>query len=206
MDVGWGLTESLLVIGIVTAVIFQAVLFVEGAIRPGYNPSYHTGSELALGDRGWVQAANFLLMGLGTFAFAAGVDRVLDSTAGAILLTIFGVGLLLAGVFRPDPLRGYPPDASREVTWQGQVHNATGPIMFLALFAACLTIASALDGPWQLYTVITATVGLGMTIWTAISFQRDAANTGLIQRCLIAVYWAWVILVGIHLVINPPSS
>jgi len=51
MDVGWGLTESLLVIGIVTAVIFQAVLFVEGAIRPGYNPSYHTGSELALGDR-----------------------------------------------------------------------------------------------------------------------------------------------------------
>jgi hypothetical protein len=35
---------------------------------------------------------------------------------------------------------------------------------------------------WRLYTALTAVVGLGLTIWTALAFQRDAANLGLIQR------------------------
>jgi hypothetical protein len=198
-------TELLLIIAVITAVVFLVVLFVEGAHRPDYNPSYHTGSELTLGERGWVQIANFLQMGIGMFAFAFGVNWALEDATGAILLAAFAFGLIVAGIFRPDPLRNYPPHAAAEVTWRGQLHNASGPLMFLALAAACLVLAGSLEGPWRIYTVITAVVGVVLTAWTAVSFQRDAANTGLVQRTLMLVYWAWVILTGIHLTTSPPA-
>jgi hypothetical protein len=38
-----------------------------------------------------------------------------------------------------------------------------------------------------------------MTVWTALAFQRDAANTGLVQRGLLFVYFTWIVLVGAHL-------
>jgi len=92
------------------------------------------------------------------------------------------------------------------VTWRGQMHNASGPLMFLALFAACLALTGSFESLWQTYTVITAVVGLALTAWTAFSFQKDAAHTGLVQRALILVYWAWIILTGIHLATSLPPS
>jgi hypothetical protein len=64
-------------------------------------------------------------------------------------------------------------------------------------------LAGQLQGFWWWYTVLTAIAGLGMTIWTALAYQRDAAHTGLIQRGLIAVDWSWIVVLGIHLVMNP---
>jgi hypothetical protein len=58
---------------------------------------------------------------------------------------------------------------------------------------------------WRLYTFITAVAGLGMTVWTAVSFQRDAANTGLVQRGLLVIYWSWIVALGIHLAWNTPA-
>lgn len=200
------MTDILLIIGVTTAVAFLVVLFIEGALRSHYNPWYHTGSELTLGKRGWVQVANFVLMGAGMLAFALGVERALDNAIGAVLLAVFGLGLIVAGVFRPDPLRGYPPNNEGDVTWRGQMHNASGPLMFLALFGACLALTGSFEGLWQTYTVITAVVGLALTSWTAFSFQKDAAHTGLVQRALILVYWAWIILTGIHLATSLPLS
>jgi hypothetical protein len=202
---GREVTETLLLVVVAVAVVFLAVLLIEGALRPGYDPTYHTGSELSLGDRGWIQIANFLQMGGGMFAFAIGVNRTLNTPVGAVLLAIFGLGMIAAGVFLPDPIRGYPPGAPTgtpdEVTRHHQVHHVVGgPVAFLAIFGACLTVAGRLEGSWRLYTVLTAIVGLALTIWTALAFQRDAANTALVQRALILVYWSWIVLLGIHLV------
>jgi len=198
----------LLQAGVGAAVVFLVVLLIEGALRPGYNPIYHTGSELELGNRGWIQRANFLLMAGGVFAFAFGVDRSLGTTVGTVLLVIFGLGMAVAGVFVPDAVRGYPPGAPTQPlakpTLQHQVHGVVGgPIAFFALLGACLTLAGQLQGVWRWYTVLTAIAGLGMTIWTALAYQRDAAHPGLIQRGLIAVYWSWIVVLGIHLVTNP---
>lgn len=126
------MTETLLIVGVAAAVVFVAVLFIEGALRPGYDSTYHTGSELSLGDRGWIQIANFLQMGVGMFAFAVGVYRTLNTPVGAVLLAIFGLGMIAAGVFLPDPVRGYPPEAPTgtpdEVSWHHQVHGVIGGV------------------------------------------------------------------------------
>lgn len=198
------MSESLLILGVITAVMFLVVLFLEGSARPNYRASYHTGSELTLGNRGWVQVANFVQMGVGTIAFAAGINQTLGTPVAAVLLAIAGLALIMAGTFKPDPLRGYPPNAEPVVTLRGRVHESTGPIMSFGLLAGSLLIASALEGPWRVYTVITAIAGLALTIVTAVSFYRDGAHTGLIQRGLVAVYWTWIALLGIHLATSPP--
>jgi Protein of unknown function (DUF998) len=143
-------------------------------------------------------------------AFAVGVARTLDSLLGAALLAIFGVGAIVAGVFVPDPVRGYPPGAgsqpSAQLTWQAQVHDVAGPVMFLALFVACLTLAGHLQNGWQLYTALTAVAGLGLTVWTALAYRKDARLTGLVQRGLILVYWSWIVLLGIYLAASPSQA
>jgi hypothetical protein len=66
-------TELPPLVAVSAALVFVFVVLIEGALRPGYDPTYHTGSELELGTRGWVQRVNFLLMGAGSLAFAVGV-------------------------------------------------------------------------------------------------------------------------------------
>lgn len=203
-------TDVLLLAGVAAAVVFVAVLLVEGALRPGYDPIYHTGSELELGQRGWIQRTNFFVMGAGIIAFAIGVQRSLNTMIGAVLLALFGVGLIVAGLFSPDPVRGYPPGAAThreaELTWQARIHDVSGPVMFLALLGACLVLAGQLRAGWRVYTVVTAAAGLALTVWTAVAYQRDAANTGLVQRFLIIVYWSWIVVFGFHLVTTPSLS
>ena len=198
------MTEALLLAGLAVAALFVVVVLVEGARRPGYAPSYHTGSALSLGDRGWIQIANFVLIGVGMLAFAVGVYETLDTGVGALLLAIFGLAMIGAGAFVMDPMRGYPPGTPSgtpaELTWHAQVHEVMGPVAFLAIFGACLAVAARLDGPWRLYTVLTASGGLVLTFATALAWRRDAPRTGLIQRALIVVYCCWIVVLGIHLV------
>jgi hypothetical protein len=197
------MTDALLIVGVVAASVFVAVLLVEGALRPGYNPTYHTGSALSLGERGWVQVANFLQLGVGMFAFAVGVGQRLNDLLGAGLMAIFGLGAIIAGVFRMDPMRGYPPGTPggtpAELTRRHQVHDAAGPVMFLVICGACLAVARQLEGPWRLYTVLTGVAGLVLTVSTAVAWQKDAKYTGLVQRVLIVVYCSWIVLLGIRL-------
>ncbi len=106
-------TDVLLLAGVIAAVVFVSVLLVERTLRPGYNPIYHTGSELELGERGWIRKANFFVMGAGVIVFAVGVQRSLNTTSGAVLLALFGLGLIVAGMFAPDPVRAVRDGAGR---------------------------------------------------------------------------------------------
>ena len=53
--------------------VFTAVFLAEGTAREGYRPLRHPVSSLALGPRGWVQAANFVVTGTLCLAGAAGL-------------------------------------------------------------------------------------------------------------------------------------
>lgn len=200
-------TRILLAVGAVTAVLFIVVLLIEGALRSGYDPTYHTGSMLTLGDRGWIQIANFLQLGLGMLVLAIGVHRTLSDIVGSALLGIFGLGLVASGVFRPDPMRGFPPGTPQgtpdELTWHAQIHDFAGPIAFIALLGASLALSRRLQGRWRFYTLATAAMGFAFTVGTAAAWQSDFSYTGLVQRGLIVVYLSWIALLGTHLVRQP---
>ena len=150
-------------------------------------------------------------MGAGSLAFAVGVYWTLDTIVGAVAFRDLRT--------RPNRCRGFrtgrcsglstraPSEPSIKPTWRALVHAVIGgPVAFLAIFGACLTIAPHLQGAWRLYTLLTAVAGLALTIWTALAFRRDAAKTGLVQRGLIAIYWTWIVVLGIHLTSIRPNA
>lgn len=103
--------------------------------------------------------------------------------------------MVVAGVLAPDPVRGNPPgapiDPSAKPTWVALIHHVVrGPVSFIAIFGACLAVASGLDGGWRRHTFVTAGVGLVMTFSTAVMFQKDAPKTGFVQRGLPVSYWS----------------
>jgi len=55
--------------GILAPVIFVGVFTVEGGLRNGYDPMKMYISALSLGNRGWIQISNFIVLGLLLFIF-----------------------------------------------------------------------------------------------------------------------------------------
>ncbi len=201
----------LLTCGAVGPLLFIVVFLVEGATRPGYSAWRHFVSSLSLGPQGWMQIANFLVCGALVVAFAIGLRQVLSpgvaSTWGPILLGIFGLCLMGAGLFVTDPLLGYPPGALSQGTpsLHGALHEFLSLIAFIALPAACFVLARrfASDPAWRgwaMYSVVT--VILVIVFFVAADVAANAgpnAPAGLFQRVSIIIGWGWVALVALRL-------
>ena len=105
-------TRALLWAGVVAGPLFILVAFVQVITRPGFDLSRDAISLLTLGDLGWIQRANFVICGLLVVTCAIGIRRALGhrrgGTWGALLFGCYGVGLVIAGLFTPDPSFGFP--------------------------------------------------------------------------------------------------
>lgn len=205
------LTRRLLGAGLVGPPLFVAVFLVDGATRPGYDPTYHPVSALSLGDRGWIQIGNFVLTGLLAIGFAVGVRRVLRTGPAArsapLLIGAYGLALLLSGVFPMDPMRGYPPgvaSAPAAPSWQHTVHDNIGAVVFTVLPVAALVLARRFARRpdrrgWAGYSLATGVAGLALLVWFGVSWEADAPAAGLIQRIMIVVDWTWWALLAVRL-------
>ena len=100
-------TEFLLLCGVIGPLLFILVFLIEGATRPGYSAWRTDVSYLALSNQGWEQIANFIVCGSLCIAFAVGLWQIWRtgraSVWGPLLIGLFGLGLLIAGVFVTDP-------------------------------------------------------------------------------------------------------
>lgn len=191
-------------IGAGGAVVFVVVVLIEGWARPGFSPVLHPVSALALGERGWIQTLNFVICGaaitVGAGALTvAGPHRWLGG-----LLAMFGLALVASGLFRMDPMRGYPPgtpEADPEVvSTQHTWHDHAGALVFAALPIAAVVAAVVLPGaPWTIGSAAMAVLLTGATVEFGRAWERDSPETGLIQRAYIIPGWLWVAAVFIHL-------
>lgn len=93
--------------------------------RDGYRPLRHPVSSLALGPRGWIQAANFAMTGTLLLAGAAGPSRAgnpATSSRGATAL----FGAVGAGLIGAAPQRHRSPDTTLRDGHQGHDRCCTG--------------------------------------------------------------------------------
>jgi hypothetical protein len=106
----------------------------------------HAFSFLLLGPHAWIQAVNFVTAGLlyvgGSLAFRRTLSG--HSVAWASRCSIgIGTGLVLAGLFKPDPAFGYPPGtpggAPVTLTTSGMIHGAAF-LLSMASWVALLFI------------------------------------------------------------------
>lgn len=142
-------TARLLFAGAAAGPLFFVSAGVQMLVREGFDLTRHPISQLATGGAGWVQVATFVLAGLGVTALAAGIARTLTEGRGRralpVLVAVFGLGLVVAGVFPMDPEYGFPvgtPDGPvARMSWHGVVHSGAAALAFIALAVAALVLA-----------------------------------------------------------------
>jgi hypothetical protein len=212
-------TRGLLRCGAAAGPVFVAVFVLEGAVREGYRPLRHPVSSLALGPRGWIQAANFTVAGTLFLAGAAGLAGAGDAAGGQpapALIGAAGAGLIAAAVFTTDPVSGYPPgtpDALTRPSHAGIAHNLAAVPVFLGLPAAALTcgwrcwragqrgfgLYSATSGVAMLASMVLAGAGFGQS-------PRFVSRGGLFQRVSIITGFGWLTALSARALGRTPAT
>jgi Protein of unknown function (DUF998) len=190
-------TRSLLTCGIVAGPFYVIVALIQGFTRPGFELLHDDVSLLSNGDLGWIQIANFLITGALVIAGAAGMRRVLQGsragTWGPLLIGLFGLGLIGAGIFVADPMNGFPPGspagAPAGISSHGLLHIVCAAVGFLGLIAACFVFArrfAALkERSWMAYSIATGLIFFA-------SFAGVASGSS--QAPVVIGFWIGVVL------------
>lgn len=190
----------LLTCGVVSAPLFYVLAIVQAFTRTGFDIRRHAISTLTLGDMGWIQSANFIITGLLAVLGAIGLRVLLrggkGGTWGALSIGIYGIGMIVAGLFRPDPGLGFPEGAPADMPTSMSSHAVLHSMAFFIAFI-CLIVATIIfsrrfaaqgESGWKNYCMATAIlsplliiIGMGITSWI-----------GLIMGCAGIVAFGWV--------------
>jgi len=146
--------------GIIAPILFTFLVIVASFLRPDYSQIYNFVSDLGVGPYSIIQNVNFVIFGLLVIVFSLGLRSGLSVSQGRALkagiwfVTIFGLGVLFAGVFPEDYLSGVP-------------HNLVSATAFLTIIAAQLLIwkglknaNNALWGKYRTYSLISGLLSI----------------------------------------------
>jgi len=211
-DRPWALSATaLLVCGVIAGPLFVAVFVIEGATRPSYYPLRSSVSSLSLTGSGWMQSLDFIVAGLLTLAFAAGVRRVRPQQAsvwGPLLIGLWGIHLVVAGVFATDPDSGYPPGVPipDHPTVHGLLHDISVAFGFSSLVAAFFVFVRqfAVRGE-RGCTVSSAAGGVAFLISFFLAFRAFGRTDGLgelgglFERMAAVIGFGWLTMLAIYL-------
>lgn len=207
----WLVRRALLWAGVAGPLVFVAVFLVEGFTRPGYSQWRNFVSQLATGPGGWVQVVNFFVCGVLVIAFATGLRLSTRQVAAPILLTLFGLSLLVAGTFSTDAALGYPPGEPAGHTTHGMIHGVAGLFAFTTLPISAFVLAAwfrrePAGWRWSMYSIVVGLVVIATFIAAATFSTMDEsgtlanAPTGFFQRISIIAGWTWIAIVAWRLV------
>ena len=216
----WRWDRMPLICGVIAGPLFVTAFLIQGAIRPDYNPLRHSISTLELGSEfGWIQSLNFIVAGLLMLVFAVGVRSMLRSemrsTWGPLLIGLWAVGLIGAGIFATDPDIGYPPKTPYPIqdSMHGVLHNLSAGLGFPALVVACLVFARWFavrrERGWAFYSAVSGVVLLISVVLASYAFPRTEGLGlfgGLFQRIAVVCGWGWLTALAIHLLVKRSAS
>lgn len=196
--------RPLLFAGVAAGILFFVVTIVEIFARPGFDITRHAVSVLSLGERGWVMVATFIVSGLLTLLFAIGLRRALAGgragTWGPILMGIYGIGLVLAGLFPAPPGMGFPPgtpaDMMPVMTPTAIVHSIAFMLAFSSLIAACFVFArrfSAIHAAAGVLIPVLIVLGMANVIAPGVAFY-------------IAAMIAWLVVAAVALTLTAEQN
>ncbi len=138
---------ALLITGLAGAVLFNVTWFIDGLIRPGYDPVVQPVSALSLGPDGWIQVANFAVFGAIGVITAAAWRPTLAGGIGAIwyprVVVLAGVATIGAAIFSQDPDLDYPAGvaAPAHPTVHAQIHNIVAYVSLVTTITQLVILA-----------------------------------------------------------------
>lgn len=190
--------------GIAGPIVFAFAVIVAASLRPDYSHLANMISELGAQGTphaGLMNYGGFLPSGLLLTIFGVALASALPphgiARAAAVLVMLFGVGIVAAGIFSCDP--GCPQGTG---TFASHVHDRIAPPTFV-----CLIVAAAILGvkfrrlaEWRdlaAYSLVTSVVALILLIAVASSLQSRVL-TGLWQRLMLTSMFLWCAIVGLR--------
>ena len=191
--------------GIIGPLVLVALDITAAISQPKYSLIKDSISALGLTSLGWIQTIGFVVFGLLVEIFTAGlflnIRRKHLFDLGIGLLTFFGFGLAMIGLFRTDPIGGLP-------TWSGRIHVwAAYSVLGLFPVSLAMLLSSIRDDPnWHglyHYTVVTGILALGMAVGR-LFLPSNINWFGLYERILVGNVIIWVEVYAIRLLLSPP--
>lgn len=189
--------------GILGPAVFVGAVVVAAALRPDYSHVHQFISDLgatgsahaALMNYGGFVPGGLLLVGFGA-SLAAALPRTRLVAIGSALTVVFGAGIVLSGLFSCDP--GCPQVGG---SLENTIHDRMAPVIFLSMIVGASVLGaafrrSAATRGLGVYSFVTSAAALALLVALVGSLEsRDL--TGLWQRLMLAVLFAWCAVVGV---------
>jgi hypothetical protein len=158
-------------------------------------------SELVLGRFGFVQTAAFLVAGVGILGLAVAIRELTrgawGSRVGAALIAIYGAGAILVAIFPTDRIDSGADAWSQSTT--GMIHVVVSLVSFLSVTAGLFILTYG--------TFRRAARWRSLSRWLVLFppgtlalllVQSEGPWVGLMQRLLVGVISAWLLLVAVR--------
>jgi len=207
--------------GVIAGPLFAGAFTAIGAIREGYDWQRFPVSSLAIGRRGWLQRANFIVAGALYTCTARGLTRCPARRVGPravpALVAGVGIGLIGSGVFVTDPVGGFPPgtpgeershgaDTTRTAsTREGLLHDLCAIPIFVGIpIAALASAANAVrnrDYRWACYSAGSSLMMVASFVIFGRAFEGSsdlAGKGGIFQRISIASGIGWLTVLSLR--------
>ena len=146
--------RRLLTSGQLAGVLFCGVATYGIMTRPGFELQRHAISNLTLGEGGWAMIAAFMTSGVLTLLCAVGLSHIIMEGRGRralpILIGLYGLGLIVAGIFPPPACCGFPAGTPEDqlpvMTPSAIVHSMAFMVAFASLIVACFVATARFSG------------------------------------------------------------
>jgi hypothetical protein len=193
------MTMVLALLTIVGIAVYLLNLAALHFLRPDVNPMLEPMSNYAVGPYGFLLTTADIGLGLAALALTLGLYRGIAprgrSYVGLFLLGLYGVSVLLAGIF--------PIDVGGETTTFGIIHNIVGNISFFGFPIAVILLSLGMgrDERWRSFrrTALALSVLVVLTVILTMVGFNIGIGFGLTQRLANVTALAWMLLVALHL-------
>ena len=160
-------------------------------------------SELAIGRYGHLQTVAFFAAGLGTLALAVGAREATNgswgSRLGSVLVGLYGVGAILAGIFPTDEID--PAGHVGSPTSVGAVHIVASLLAFVLGIAGMFVLSRTFkrDARWRAFWPLSLVLAFAALVGFIVAVPSEGPWVGLIQRIFIGTIILWQVLVAFRL-------
>jgi Protein of unknown function (DUF998) len=190
------LVSRLASISLASITIFAILIIMLHFLRPDLDPLQRPTSEYAVGQYGYLMTAAFFCMSIATFTLVIILNKKMRGKArsiiGLILLTTWGVAVLIAMIFPIDAEGALPTTA-------GKIHKTNGPVAFLSLALGVLFVSLWFkhdENMRLLYpaALILSLIMLLIFVCVGISFRMKLGFVGILQRIYLVIVITWFLL------------
>jgi hypothetical protein len=168
-------------------------------LRPDVNPVLEPMSNYAVGPYGFLFIAADIGLGLAALALTCGLYLSIAppgrTYVGLFLLALYGVSVLLAGIF--------PIDVGGEATAFGTIHNIVGNISFIGFPIAVILLSLGMgkDERWRSFRrpALALSMVVVLTVILTIVGSNLGIGYGVTQRIANVSAMLWMLVVALHL-------